>query len=72
MFGYISALEATVKWGIGILERWVQKLCEVGRILGVAKFSRMWLIPKDARKLIDERIKGRKEKVNETAVFTGR
>ena len=38
MFGHISALEATVKWGIGILERWVQKLCEEGRILGVAKF----------------------------------
>ena len=54
MFGHISALEATVKWGIGILERWVQKLCEEGRILGVTKFSRMWLIPKDARKLIDK------------------
>lgn len=59
MFGYISALKAAVKWGI--LERWVQKLCEEGRILGVANFSRMWLIPKGARKPIDRRIKGRKE-----------
>ena len=47
MFEYISATEAAVKWGIS--ERRVQKLCEEGRILGVAKFSRMWLIPKDAQ-----------------------
>jgi len=36
-------------------------LCEDGRISGVAKFSRMWLIPKDAPKPADGRIKGRKE-----------
>lgn len=47
MFEYISATEAAVKWGIS--ERRVQKLCEEGRIPGVAKFSRMWLIPKDAK-----------------------
>ena len=47
------------KWGIS--ERRVQKLCEDGRISGVAKFSRMWLIPKDAPKPADGRIKGRKE-----------
>lgn len=70
MFEYISAPEAAVKWGIS--ERRVQKLCEEGRIPGVAKFSRMWLIPKDAQKPIDGRIKGRKEKANETAVFAGR
>lgn len=50
MFEYISASEAAVKWGIS--ER---------RIPGVAKFSRMWLIPKDAQKPIDGRIRGRKE-----------
>ena len=59
MFEYISAAEAAVKWGIS--ERRVQKLCEEGRIPSVAKFSRMWLIPKDAQKPIDGRIKGRKE-----------
>ncbi len=48
MFEYISAPEAAKKWGIS--ERRVQKLCEDGRISGVAKFSRMWLIPKDASK----------------------
>lgn len=59
MFEYISAPEAAVKWGIS--ERRVQKLCEEGRIPGVAKFSRMWLIPKDAVKPTDGRIKGRRE-----------
>ena len=59
MFEYISAPEAAKKWSIS--ERRVQKLCEDGRILGVAKFSRMWLIPKDAVKPTDGRIKGRRE-----------
>ena len=45
MLEYISALEAAKKWGIS--ERRVQKLCEENRIPGVAKFSRMWLIPKN-------------------------
>ena len=45
MFEYISAPEAAKKWGIS--ERRVQKLCEDGRMPGVAKFSRMWLIPKE-------------------------
>ena len=52
MFEYIYAPAATKKWGV---------LCEDGRISGVAKFSRMWLIPKDASKPTDGRIKGRKE-----------
>ena len=59
MFEYISAPEAAKKWSIS--ERGVQKLCEDGRIPGVAKFSRMWLIPKDAVKPTDGRIKGRRE-----------
>lgn len=43
------------KWGIS--ERRVQKLCEEKRIPGVAKFSRMWLIPKGAEKPVDGRRK---------------
>lgn len=50
---YISAPEAAQKWGIS--ERRVQKLCEENRIPGVVRFSRMWLIPKDAEKPIDGR-----------------
>lgn len=57
MHEYISAPEAAKKWGIS--ERRVQKLCEENRIPGVAKFSRMWLIPKDAGKPVDGRLKKR-------------
>lgn len=53
MLEYISAPEAAKEWGIS--ERRVQKLCEENRITGVVKFSRMWLIPKDAEKPIDGR-----------------
>lgn len=56
MLEYISAPEAAKKWGIS--ERRVQKLCEENRIPGVARFSRMWLIPKDTEKPAD----GRKKK----------
>ena len=63
MLEYISAPEAAKKWGIS--ERRVQKLCEENRIPGVAKFSRMWLIPKEAEKPIDGRTKRGKEQKNE-------
>ena len=55
MLEYISAPEAAKKWGIS--ERRVQKLCEEERIPGVARISRMWLIPKDAKKPGDRRRK---------------
>ena len=58
MLEFISATEAAKKWGIS--ERRVQKLCEEKRIPGVARFSRLWLIPKDAEKPVDKR---RKDKV---------
>ena len=50
---YMSCAEAATKWDIS--ERRVQKLCEGNRIPGVVKFSRVWLIPKDAEKPIDGR-----------------
>ena len=62
MLEYISAPEAAKKWGIS--ERRVQKLCEENRILGVAKFSRLWLIPKDAEKPADRRYKKRGERID--------
>lgn len=52
---YISVQEAAKKWDIS--ERRVQKLCEVSRIPGVVRFSRLWLIPKDAEKPCDKRYK---------------
>lgn len=59
MLEYISASEAAKKWGIS--ERRVQKLCEDNRIKGVAKFSYMWLIPKDAKKPVDGRRKSNRQ-----------
>ena len=50
---YIFAQEVAKKWGIS--ERRVQKLCEENRIPGVLKFSRMWLIPKEAKKPVEGR-----------------
>lgn len=50
---YISCAEVAAKWGIS--ERRVQKLCEGERIPGAVKFSRIWLIPKDAEKPFDRR-----------------
>jgi len=57
---YMTVREAAEKWNI--TERWVQKLCGENRIKGVIRFSRVWMIPKDATKPIDGR---RKEKTNE-------
>ena len=57
---YISSPQAAEKWGIS--ERRVQKLREENRIPGVAKFSRLWMIPKDAEKPIDGRTKQGKER----------
>ena len=52
---YVSCAGAAEKWGIS--QRRVQKLCEENRIPGAVKFSRVWLIPKDAEKPVDGRRK---------------
>ena len=52
---YISVKTASEKWGIS--ERRIQKLCEGNRINGTLKFGRAWMIPKDAKKPADARIK---------------
>lgn len=61
---YISVKTASEKWGIS--ERRIQKLCEENRIPGVAKFGRMWLIPKDAEKPVDKRKKECRRQDNDT------
>ena len=60
---YISCPEVAKKWGIS--ERRVQKLCEDGRIPGIRKFSRMWMIPKDTKTPADGRTKQGKERKHE-------
>lgn len=60
---YITVAEAAEKWGIS--ERRIQKLCEENRIDGAMKFSRIWVIPKDAQKPLDARFKNAKEHKDE-------
>ncbi len=52
---YISASQAAEKWGITVKR--VQVLCRENRIQGVGRVGREWLIPKDAQKPADARIK---------------
>ena len=55
MFEYMTVQEAATKWDIS--ERRIQTLCSENRIEGVVRLSRVWLIPKDAKKPIDRRKK---------------
>lgn len=57
---YLSALDIAHKWGIS--KRRVQILCIENRIAGVKKVGNMWLIPEDAKKPADGRIKVIKDK----------
>lgn len=56
---YMSCAEAAKKWGIS--QRRVQKLCEENRISGAASFCRVWLIPQNAEKPVDRRLKENKK-----------
>ena len=56
---FISVAEAAKKWGLS--ERRVQRLCKENRIKGVIAFTRIWLIPKDAEKPVDGRLKKNKK-----------
>ena len=57
---FISPLQASENWGI--TERQVQALCKNGKIEGVVKWGRSWLIPKDTPRPIDGRTKQAKER----------
>lgn len=52
---YMSAKEAANKWGIS--KRRVQTLCAEDRIEGAYKVGMVWVIPKNAGKPEDERLK---------------
>jgi len=54
---YLTAKEIAHQWGIS--DRQVHYYCTNGKINGVIRKGNMWLIPDDARKPIDTRIKGR-------------
>ena len=50
---YLTTLEMSKKWGISA--RRIALLCEQGRVEGVFKKGKTWLIPKDANKPTDKR-----------------
>jgi len=52
---WITPLQASEKWGI--TERQVQSMCSQGKIPGVVRLSKVWLIPKDAPRPLDGRTK---------------
>ena len=54
-----SVKEASERWNIS--ERWIQKLCEEGRIEGVQRIGRSWMIPKEAQKPADLRKKQKRK-----------
>lgn len=54
----MTVQEAAKLWGLS--ERRVQKLCECNRIYNVVRLSRVWLIPKNAKKPADGRYKTNK------------
>ena len=52
---YITVKEAAEKWNLST--RRVQILCTGGRIKGADRIGNMWVIPHDAEKPFDARIK---------------
>ena len=58
MDGYMTIREASEKWKIGL--RRINTLCNDGRIEGASKVGNVWVIPSDAEKPKDQRIKSGK------------
>ena len=54
----LTIKEASLMWGISI--RRITVLCNEGRIEGATKIAGAWLLPKDAQKPADARIKSGK------------
>jgi hypothetical protein len=56
---WITPLQASEQWDI--TERQVQAMCKKGKIPGVIRLSKVWLIPKDAPRPLDGRTKAAKQ-----------
>lgn len=57
---YLSISQMAEKWGI--TRRRIQRLCSEGRICGATKIGSYWVLPADAKKPRDKRIKSGKYK----------
>lgn len=58
LMDYMTIIEASEKWNIS--RRRIQTLCSTGRIPGTERFGSAWMIPKNAVKPADARIKSGK------------
>ena len=54
----LTIKEASLMWGISV--RRITVLCNEGRIVGAKKIAGVWLLPKDAERPADARIKSGK------------
>ena len=61
---YMTISEAAEKWSIS--NRRIQTLCAQGRIAGAVRLECCWLLPKNAAKPADARIKSGKYIKNKT------
>ncbi|MDD2294443.1 MAG: helix-turn-helix domain-containing protein [Eubacteriales bacterium] len=50
---FMSVKDAALLWNVS--KRRVQKFCEDGRIDGIRRFGRSWMIPQNAKKPADPR-----------------
>lgn len=55
---YLTTVEMSKRWNIS--SRRIGVLCAEGRVEGVVKKGKMWLIPSDAGKPVDSRFKANK------------
>ena len=51
---FMTVKETAEKWGVSV--RWVQALCNDGKIEGTVKFGKAWAIPEDAERPVDGRV----------------
>ena len=56
---YMTLKQAGEKWGIS--PRMINYYCSAGRMEGAEKMGTVWLIPKDAEKPVDGRLKEKRE-----------
>ena len=67
---FMTTREASEKWNI--TERRINVLCKEGRIPGAYKDNKRWLIPNEAEKPADKRLKGRSRVSSAEEKITGR
>ncbi len=56
---YMNIAETAEKWGISA--RRLQTLCANGKVEGVTRFGKVWMIPKSTQKPVEGRTKASKE-----------